>query len=67
MSEESPRDLPSHVQLCDVCGELDEDTHEPDESGMIVCRDCRLAGRGIESEVWTGPLADWSAPYGGRS
>lgn len=54
--------------LCVVCGELIplSDCHV-DADGNPTCADCQIAGRGIESEVWTGPICDFDEPFRGRS
>jgi transcription elongation factor Elf1 len=61
-------DTESPQVVCVACGELVPlSSCAVDAEGNPTCADCQLAGRGIESEVWVGPICDWSAPYGGRT
>ncbi len=54
--------------VCVACGELVPlASCTVDVGGDATCNDCQVAGRGIEGEVWTAPLHDWTAPHGGRS
>jgi len=53
---------------CQVCGELVPlSSCTIDAEGNTTCDDCQIAGRGIESEVWTGPICDFDDPFRGRS